>query len=366
MSWRDRDDAANDDPMRRFGRPGGDWQGMRPTLDNPMTWSVTLGRFAGITVRVHVIFLLFIVIELLRSATGDADRSDPFSHGLAMVAIAMGCLFIIVLLHEFGHCLACRKVGGSADEILMWPLGGLAYCRPPDHWKAHLITVLGGPMVNVVLCLLAGTMLGVITGQWWEVAIPNPFRLTSAVIHADGVSPLLLTTLFWINALSFVLLLFNLLPIFPLDGGRIVQALLWPKMGYARSMRFAVRTGFFGAIALGVLGLVMSMTTLVIIAVFGGITCYITSKQLKFTEEFMGYESDDYSASLYEKGPDDARPAKPSRRERQAQRKAQAERDEMEQVDHVLQKIAQSGIDSLTAAEKRLLRRTTRRKKQGD
>jgi Zn-dependent protease len=356
MSWRDRDDAANDDPTRRFGRPGGDWQGMRPSLDNPMTWSVTLGRFARITVRVHVVFLLFIVIELLRSATGDADRSDPFSHGLGMVAIAMGCLFVIVLLHEFGHCLACRKVGGSADEILMWPLGGLAYCRPPDHWKAHLITVIGGPMVNVVLCVVAGSMLGLITGQWWEVAVPNPFKLTSAVIHADGVSPLLLTTLFWINALSFVLLLFNLLPIFPLDGGRIVQALMWPRMGYARSMRFAVRIGFLGAIALGVLGLVMNIITLVLIAAFGGITCYITSKQLKFTEEFMGYESGDYSASLYEKDSDDVKPAKPT----------EAERDEMEQVDHVLQKIAQSGMDSLTAAEKRLLRRTTRRKKQGD
>ncbi len=365
MSWQDRD-AANDDPGSRFGRPGGDWQGMRPTLDNPMTWSVTLGRFAEVTVRVHVIFLLFIVIELLRAATGSADRSDPFSHGLAPVAIAMGCLFIIVLLHEFGHCLACRKVGGSADEILMWPLGGLAYCRPPDHWKAHLVTVLGGPMVNVVLCLVAGSMLGMITGQWWEVAVPNPFKLTSAVIEADGVSPWLLMTLFWINALSFVLLLFNLLPIFPLDGGRIVQSLLWRKMGYARSMRFAVRTGFFGAIALGILGFVMSIMTLVLIAVFGGITCYITSKQLQFTEQFMGYESGDYSASLSGKEQDEGKPAKPTRSERQAQRKAEAERAEMQQVDHVLQKIAQSGMDSLTAAEKRLLRRTTRRKKQGD
>lgn len=365
MSWRGSD-AANDDPMSRFGRPGGDWQGMRPTLDNPMTWSVRLGRFAGITVRVHIIFLLFIVVKLLQAATGSADRSDPFSHGLVPVAIAMGCLFMIVLLHEFGHCLACRKVGGSADEILMWPLGGLAYCRPPDHWKAHLVTVVGGPMVNVVLCLVAGSMLGAITGQWWEVAVPNPFKLTGAVIHADGVSPWLLMTLFWINALSFMLLLFNLLPIFPLDGGRLVQALLWPKMGYARSMRFAVRTGFFGAIALGVLGFVTHIIMLVVIAAFGGITCYITSKQLKFTEEFMGYGPEDYSASLYRKDQDDAKPAKPTRSERQAQRQAQAERNEMEQVDHVLQKIAQSGMDSLTAAEKRLLRRTTRRKKQGD
>ena len=80
----------------------------------------------------------------------------------------------------------------------------------------------------------------------------------------------------------------------------------------------------------------------------------------------MGYDSQDYSASLHEKDQDDAKPAKPTRSERQAQRKAQAERNEMEQVDHILQKIAQSGMESLTGAEKRLLRRTTRRKKQGE
>ena len=365
MSWQDRD-SANDNPQNRFGRPGGDWQGMRPTLDNPMTWSVRLGRFAGITVRVHVIFLLFIVIELLRSGTGSADRSDPFSHGLALVAIAMGCLFMIVLLHEFGHCLACRKVGGFADEILMWPLGGLAYCRPPDHWKAHLITVMGGPMVNVVLCAIVAPLLGLITGAWWGVAIPNPLQLGQGLAHPEVARSWVHITLFWINALSFVLLLFNLLPIFPMDGGRIVQALLWRRMGYARSMRFAVRTGYFGAIVLGVWGLAWGPTLLVVIAAFGGITCYITSKQLAFTEQFMGYDSGDYSASLHGKEQDEPKPAKPTRSERQAQRKAQADRAEMEQVDHVLQKIARSGMDSLSAAEKRLLRRTTRRKKQGD
>lgn len=366
MSWRDRDDAANDDPMRRFGRPGGDWQGMRPTLDNPMTWSVTLGRFAGITVRVHLAFLLFVLIELLLAATKSSDRNDAFAHGVGIVAIAMGVLFIIVLLHEFGHCIACRRVEGSADEILMWPLGGLAFCRPPERWKAHLVTAVGGPMVNVIICLLAGTILGLLTGKWIGVALPNPFNPGAGLADLQVARSWAHITLFWINYLSLILLLFNLLPVFPMDGGRILQTVLWSRLGYVKSMRFTVRVGYVGAIVLGVVGIVSSHLMLLAIAAFGGITCYITHKQLAFTEQFMGYESQDYSASLYEKGPADVRPAKPSRRERQAQRKAQAKRDEVEQVDHVLQKIAQSGMDSLTAAEKRLLRRTTRRKKQGD
>ena len=212
MSWHDRDGPADDDPMRRFGRPGGDWQGIRPTLDNPMTWSVTVGRILNITVRVHAIFLLFIVIEVIRAARAAATVDDPFSHGFWPVVLAMVCLFGIVLLHEFGHCLACRKVGGQADEILMWPLGGLAFCQPPNNWRAHLTTAVGGPMVNVVICVTAGTMLVLITGGQWGLAIPNPFKLGAGLSHPEIARSWAHITLFWINALSLVLLLFNLLP----------------------------------------------------------------------------------------------------------------------------------------------------------
>ncbi len=358
MSWHDRDDPADDDPMRRFGRPGGDWQGIRPTLDNPMTWSVPAGRLLGIAVRVHVIFLVFIVIELLRAASASAAL------GFGPMVLAMVCLFGIVLFHELGHCLACRWAGGEADEILMWPLGGLAYCRPPHHWKAHLITVIGGPMVNVVLCVTAGIMLGLISGAWWEVAIPNPFDIGSGLAHPEIGRSWAHMTLFWINALSLVLLLFNLLPIFPLDGGRIVQAALWPRFGYARSMRFTVRVGYVGAIALGITGFVIPSVMLVMIAVFGGITCYITHKQLEFTEQFMGGEFDPFEASVDQGEPANVEPARSSRRERRVERRALRQQQESGQVDQILHKIAESGMESLSAAEKRLLKRATQRKRQ--
>lgn len=364
MSWHDRDGPADDDPMRRFGRPGGDWQGLRPTLDNPMTWSVTVGRFLNITVRVHAIFLLFIVIEVIRAARAKATLADPFSHGFWPVVLAMICLFGIVLLHEFGHCLACRKVGGQADEILMWPLGGLAFCRPPNNWRAHLATAVGGPMVNVVLCVTAGTMLVLITGGRWGLAIPNPFKLDAGLIQPEIARSWAHMTLFWINALSLVLLLFNLLPIFPLDGGRIVQAALWPRFGYARSMRFTVRVGYVGAIALGITGFVMPSVMLVMIAVFGGITCYITHKQLEFAEQFMGGEFDLFAASVDQGEPADAEPARRSRWQRRVERRALRQQQESGQVDQILHKIAESGMESLSAAEKRLLKRATQRKRQ--
>jgi Zn-dependent protease len=272
MSWRDRDQWADEDPMRRLGGPGGDWRGLRPSFDNPMTWAVPLVRVLGIDVRVHVIFLIFIVVELLRAAVPPAPGKGPgLAFGLA--ALVLGLLFAIVLVHEFGHCLACRRTGGAADEILMWPLGGLAYCLPPNRWRAHLITAAGGPAVNVAIAALLTPALGVATGRWWGVALPNPFSYGG--LYVDEISrSWLLTGLYLAGQLNLILLLFNLLPMFPLDGGRIAQALLWPKLGYVRSMRIAVRVGYVGAIGLGILGIVSEHWMLVGIAIFGGITCY--------------------------------------------------------------------------------------------
>ena len=356
MSWRERDESFDDNPMRRFGRPGGDWQGLRPTLDNPMTWSVPLMQVLGITVRVHAVFLIYIVIQLLLA------MKDPGGMGLGMgpTFMLLACLFGVVLVHEFGHCLACRWSGGAADEILMWPLGGLAYCRPTHRWVPHLITAAGGPMVNVVLLAVLIPTIGFWTGQWWGVAIANPLVL---YIPAEVAAPWYLTALYFLNTVSLILLLFNLLPVFPLDGGRILQALLWRTFGYVRSMRYAVRVGYVGAIALLIMGFVTQNVMIGLIAVFGGITCWITHRQLQFTQEVMGFESDDYSASLH--GPDEPDTSKkgPSRRQQRDQRRARREREEAATVDGILQKIAARGMQSLSGAEKRRLRRATRRRK---
>jgi hypothetical protein len=234
----------------------------------------------------------------------------------------------------------------------MWPLGGLAYCRPQNRWRAHLVTAAGGPAVNVVLLVVLSPVLWALTGRWWGVAVANPILLS---LPAEVAGSWLLMALFFTNAVSLVLLLFNLLPVFPLDGGRILQALLWRRMGYAGSMRIAVRAGYIGAIALGIAGFVLPSVMLVCIALFGGITCWITHKQLQFTQETMGFEPDEPTA---------AERRTERRAERRAERAAQREEQERNAVDAILRKIARSGIESLSAAEKRRLRQATRRKQQ--
>ncbi len=367
MSWSDRDESA-DDATGRAGRPGGDWQGLRPALDNPRTWSLPVGRLFGIAVRVHVIFVFFAGIELLLAAFARPSKGDVVPLGAGPMGLVLASLFVIVLLHELGHCLACRRAGGLAGEILMWPVGGLAFCNPPHRPSAHLVTVFGGPLVNVGLCAVLGGALGLLTGQWWQVALPNPFNPAGLyVVHIDGLHPWWLQALFLANWVSLVLLLLNLLPIFPLDGGRIVQALLWPRMGYARSMRAAVWTGYFGAIALGVLGFVLGNVMVVLIAVFGGVTCSVTSRQLAFTDEFMGIETKDETGDEtadLAAGDDAADGAGPARPPRRVDRRARREADESRHVDRILEKIADTGLESLTGREKRLLRRVTQRKQR--
>jgi Zn-dependent protease len=361
MSWQDRD--YGDEARDRMGRPGGDWQGVRPTFDNPMSWSLPLGRVIGIAVRVHIIFLIYIVIQLARSLTSP-HTAVAVPLGFALTALQLGCLFGIVLLHEFGHCFACRRTGGEADEILMWPLGGLAFCRPAQEWRAHLITAAGGPAVNVIIFILLAPVLGLIC-QSWSAAIPNPLFPQLPVLPG-GQQPWWLLAMFFVHQVSLILLLFNLLPIFPLDGGRIVQTALWPRFGYARSMRLAVYTGYIGAIGLFIFGAVFREWMLVAIAAFGGITCWLTLKQLQWTESIMGTESDSYAASLWDdEEKESGKPPKPDRAERRRARRARLEEEEAAEVDRILTKIAEHGMESISRRERSLLKRVTDRKKQG-
>ena len=363
MSWQDRDEYGGD-PSGRLGRPGGDWRGIRTTIDNPMTWSLPLGRVLGIAVRVHIVFLAFIVVQLARSI-GAPGEGDMAPIGPTLAVMWMAALFLVVLLHEFGHCLACRQTGGVADEILMWPLGGLAYCQPPNQWRAHFITVIGGPLVNVVIFLILAPVLGLLVGRIWEVAVPNPLGPWPLdVLLVDGRQPWWLLALYAIHYVSFLLLLFNLLPLFPLDGGRIAQSLLWSRVGYVRSMRWAVRVGYFGAIALGLFGAIMGQWLLIGIAIFGGITCYFTHKQLEWTQTMLGFEDDSYALSLH--ADEDEKEAGSGREEKRAAKRAEQEAEEEAVVDQILAKIGAGGMDSLSGREKRLLKRVSRRKRQGD
>jgi Zn-dependent protease len=187
--------------------------------------SIHLFNFRGIDVFLHWSWFLVALLEI-------DSRAGSYST-ITWNVFEYVALFVIVLLHEFGHAFACRQVGGKASRIVLWPLGGIAYVQPPQRPGATLWSIAAGPLVNVVLVpvLLGLLMLDSVSG--WGRSVPD--------VHT------FLVTLTIING---ILLVFNLLPIYPLDGGQILRSLLWFRLGRARSLMVTSVIGMAGVAGL--------------------------------------------------------------------------------------------------------------------
>lgn len=316
--------------------------------ENPLMWSLPLFTLFGIRVRLHLIYAIYIVAEIVTSINRGAI-------GVQFTASAMAVLFLIVLLHEFGHCFACRYVGGEANRILMWPLGGLAYCSPPHQWRASLITTAGGPLVNVVLVPVTAAVF-LASGASVGDLLFNPFS-PDRWLAATNIGTITGIIAFWAYYTNLVLLAFNVLcPMFPLDGGRMLQEVLWSRLGYRRSMQIAVNIGLVSAVVLGIFGLVSGETLLFAIAVFAGFTCYQEKRRLEF-------ETDSFADPRFEAVAE--RQTRAARREMdRAARRRREEAVLQEEVDRILAKIAANGIQSLTGKEKRVLRDATEKQRK--
>ncbi len=157
-------------------------------------------------------------------------------------------VFGIVLIHEFGHALACRQVGGIANQIVLWPLGGIAFVNPPRRPGAYLWSIAAGPLVNVLLLPLLGVM--------------------SMLIRASAPGSDMAVFFHHLNVINMVLLIFNLLPVFPLDGGQIVRCLLWFSFGEIRSLQISSVIGLVGGAILGIVGLMAGSVWWAILAFF--------------------------------------------------------------------------------------------------
>lgn len=197
---------------------------IRMAVPHPQQGAFPLFKFKGIQVSVHWSWLLVAVWQVDR---GRASSEYPSVIWLVYEYLA---LFGIVLLHEFGHAFATRQVGGHAENILLWPFGGIAYVNAPPRPGAHLWSIAAGPLVNVALFPILWGL------YYWSGTSQNSLAVYLFLQHV-----------FYVNT---VLLVFNILPIYPLDGGQILQALLWFKAGYPKALLWASGVGLAGGAVL--------------------------------------------------------------------------------------------------------------------
>jgi len=210
-----------------------------------MGWSLPIFRIAGIQLRIHVTFVL--LIAWLAFGYYAQGGSPAAAEGVIFVLL----LFLCVVLHEFGHALAAKAFGINTPDITLLPIGGVARLeRMPEEPKQELLIAVAGPAVNVVIAL----GLFVAGGSFI-----NPFVNPAA---PEGVG--LISQLLIINVL---LVAFNLLPAFPMDGGRVLRALLATRMSYARATQIAATVGQGFAFVFGFIGLIWN-PFLIFIALF--------------------------------------------------------------------------------------------------
>jgi Zn-dependent protease len=317
-----------------------------------LSGSVPFFTVFGIRVRIHSALILFIACELFLNWTPGYD--------LAAKIVSMTLLLAVVLLHEFGHCLAARAVGGYSAEVILWPLGGMTFPEIPPRPGARFIAIAGGPLVNVILCAASAALVWFLGGHTW---VPfNPLASPLPAAEITWRSPVFYA--WWLFITSYLLLVLTMLPIYPLDGGQMLQTLLWRFVGHHRAMTAACIAGMCGAAALGIFGLLRWDILLIALAAWLFFACYQERVLLHETGPVEPWQDDgDLSTALY-RDPVTRRRRVSKKALRIARKHAQKEAAERLRLDALLAKVSAKGLSSLNWRERRALRAATEKRRQ--
>ena len=349
-------------------------------MRDPFFWSIPLGRVFGITVRVHLLFFVVTLGLILRLGlkTNPSYYEGTWIDGV----IVAGLLFVSVLLHEFGHCFAARWVDGDAAEIMMWPLGGLATVDLPHEPRAHFITAAAGPAVNLVLAglcvfLLAFTVDPSFQPPWNPLWYPfrtaadgsinlTPWSGLSQTVHS--MWPIFLARMFWVNWSLFLLNV--VLVCFPLDGGRMLQSMLWPSFGYRQATQWVIYLGFLATVAVGLIAIVCEEILVFCLALFIYVSCRTQLFVLETggEEGLFGYDFSQGYTSLERDQPrlTTKRSSwwkrwRDGRAARKLQHEIKTREADERRLDELLEKVQKIGMSGLTDEERRFMKRVSDR-----
>src|SRR5215210_5884929 len=199
-----------------------------------MLWSLPIAVIAGTVVRIHITFLLFLI--WIAGTQWQLGGQVAALDSVLFIVLLFAC----VLAHEFGHIFAARRYGIRTPEVTLWPIGGVASLeRIPDKPSEELVVALAGPAVNVVIAAVLIAVMG---------ATPDSAAMTAMENPRAGLIPRL-------AAANIFLVVFNLIPAFPMDGGRVLRALIAMRAGRAQATRIAARIGQGAAFAFAFIGL---------------------------------------------------------------------------------------------------------------
>ena len=215
-----------------------------------MNWAISLGTIGGVRVRLHLTFLLLLVwIGIAFWQAGGPDRAFT---GLAYIVLLFAC----VVAHEFGHIIAAARYGGVTRDVILLPIGGVARMQNiPESPREELVVALAGPAVNVVIAALL-------------IVVVGPHAVFGMHAGALGVPRGGMGILPSLALANVVLALFNLVPAFPMDGGRALRALLSLRLGRSRATDLAARIGKALAVGMGVTGFLIGYPMLMLVGVF--------------------------------------------------------------------------------------------------
>ncbi len=251
-----------------------------------MNKSLRLLTIKGIDLRVHITFPLILLWAAYQFGTLFGSVN-----GALFGVVAVSILFILVTLHELGHSFAARMYGIPVKQIVLSPIGGVAQlARMPDNPKQELVISAAGPAVNIFIAFLI-LAVGYAFGLDW-LALATTFSAAESATLAALISYIFISNLF--------LAAFNLIPAFPMDGGRILRALLAMRLNYAQATHIAAAIGRVVAVLFGIYGLLNGGLFMIFIAFFIFTAAGQEAKYTEFKHALEGYTVEQaYSQSVY-------------------------------------------------------------------
>ncbi len=330
-------------------------------------WSLSLGRWWGVAVYLHIFFLLSALLALAFALR----QPDLLGTGALTVVV----LLASVTLHELGHALAALRVGGKVDAIVLGPVGGLISPRVPDEPESHLFVALAGPTVHLLIAVVAAIAL-TFAGNTELLGLLNPLATPRDLVEPGGTALVAAKLTLWIN---WILMLLNLLPAYPFDGGPILRAMLWPALGRRTGRVVTARVAMVVAVLICAASLLtigrelqaslpvwIPLVTLGLFLFFSARQDLAAGESKEMTDQLAGYQVNSDGLDLLDVmwlGDEDEEGVLVEHQQRQkseSNRRAE-EASEDARVDDILARLHDSSWDALSSEEIAVLQRASQR-----